>query len=116
MPVSRLTERTRPIGWRRPPCPTAPYAPAAIAFAVGVAADRLAAPLATAHWLMAALATAGAALIVLRRTRPSSLLIIAALIALGGGWHHRRWSDLAGDDLSRICDEERGPPGSAGSC
>ena len=107
--MSSPAERNRPIGWRRPPCPTAPWAPAAIAFAVGIAADRRAAPLSTASWLWLALVAAGTGLVVLKRTWPSSLLLIAALIALGGGWHHRRWSDLGADDLSRICDEEPGP-------
>lgn len=110
-PTSEIApaERNRPIGWRRPPCPAAPWAPAAIAFAAGISADRLAVPLSTTNWLAVAVVCAGASLAVLRRVWPSSLLLMTALIALGGGWHHRRWSDLASDDLSRLVAEEQRP-------
>src|SRR5688572_6865894 len=75
--------------------------PAAVAVALGVAADRLASPASTLAWAAAAAALALAAGRWVRRDRRASRwLLVAALGALGAAWHHTRWDDRRADDLS----------------
>ena len=79
----------------------APLAPLAIAATAGVLADRLAGPMGTFAWAVAAMVGAGFAALTRRSPRVGTWAIVAAFAALGGGWHHDWWSDLAPDDLAR---------------
>ncbi len=91
---------SRPTPERRPVALAAPLAPAAIAFASGVVADRLGFAPATTSAAAVAMVAAGVAVLG-SRARIGSVAVLVAFVALGAAWHHRRWSDLAADDLSR---------------
>ena len=85
----------------------APLALVAGALGLGVVFDRVAAPWKTSVWGLAIIGLAGiAAVLMLARwgRRAESVALILICAAMGAAWHHERWSDRAGDDLSRTVD------------
>ena len=83
--------------------------PAALGVVAGIAADRLLAGWGTLAWCLWAAVGVVVAILEGRAGRRSSLGIILAFAGVGGAWHHGRWTDLAGDDLSRGFEAGDGP-------
>jgi len=94
---------------RRRPARVEPLMPLALAVVAGIMTDRYLGPWGTAVWLQAAVAFGLIGMASARRTWVGRVAILGAFAALAGGWHHSRWSDLAGDDLTRAVDASPRP-------
>ncbi|MDB5353490.1 MAG: internalization-related competence protein ComEC/Rec2 [Planctomycetota bacterium] len=81
---------------QRPRRLIAPLAPLAIAFAVGIVADRFGPGPST--WIWAGIAVIAG---LVAMARPGCVLVIIGFLALGGARHHGSWSDLEPDHLAR---------------
>src|SRR5262249_2788709 len=95
---------------RAPKVPVAPLVPLALAFGVGIVADRFGVSVRTPYWgVLGLLAGLAAALGLWRRRWAGSLAVLVLVLTLGAGWHHAYWSDLAEGDLARSVSEEPRP-------
>ena len=96
---------------KTPPCParTPPTVPVALALIAGTCLDRYSALAETKHWVYLASAASIAGLLSMQWRRLSAVLIVLALIALAAAWHHRRWSEVADDDLGHSVNDTPRP-------
>jgi competence protein ComEC len=88
---------------------TAPLAPALVAIAIGILADRWLIALETQTLDLIALALGVIAIVTNRHARFCNLALLAALPFVGAAWHHYRWSDMDADDLARTVTETPRP-------
>jgi hypothetical protein len=79
------------------------------ATAVGIAADRVLAPLETARWIVLAMTAASLSCVLSGFRRLSGLLLLGATAALAAGWHHFWWNDHPVDDLAAVMTERPTP-------